>query len=80
MNNRNVDGLPTPRGGDDAEEVLCVDCRKPAPRTRTSHSLISSPHGWRLRRTTDGPSESIEWLCPRCWDAWKSKAQALRET
>jgi hypothetical protein len=80
MIKRNIDGIPTLADDDDQEgpssevrpPVVCVECSKLAPKTTTSHTLISARHGWRLRRAAEGASDSIEWLCPRCWDVYKS--------
>jgi hypothetical protein len=43
----------------------CAQCRKAAPQTPSSYSLIAQ--GWRLIHKTalDG-RESMEWRCPEC--------------
>ncbi|GAC1576064.1 MAG: hypothetical protein NVS3B20_25160 [Polyangiales bacterium] len=50
---------------------VCTDCGAQAPATRTSYSLISSEHGWRLARKTDRPE--FVWRCPACWARHKAK-------
>jgi hypothetical protein len=71
---------------DDAPRVQrqCVDCKALAPLTSTSHSLISSKHGWRLQRSRDAQgSIRLEWLCARCAVARRARgveAEALPES
>jgi hypothetical protein len=46
----------------------CVSCGATAPETKTSYTLISQQHGWRL--TNRGRSDTdlcFEWRCPTCW-------------
>ena len=53
----------------------CVDCRILSPRTQTVHTLISSKHGWRIQRTRSAANGlAIEWRCPTCWQALKTRS------
>ena len=54
---------------------VCADCRKQAPETETSYTLIDAKHGWRnIRRKMPDGQYSIEWRCPECWLAHKKNA------
>jgi hypothetical protein len=65
---------------EDDDEVTsqfrCVDCGVLSPPTRTSHTLISAKHGWRLTRKKLGDGAvAYEWRCLSCFNAQKSKAK-----
>lgn len=64
-----------------ASRASCVDCGADAPPTNTRYTLISSEHGWRLRRGvhTDGVP-FIEWRCPECWKTFKDARNATSST
>jgi hypothetical protein len=52
---------------------VCVGCRRRAPNTQTTHTLIGSKHAWRvLRQPERKGAEALEWRCPRCWAAYKA--------
>lgn len=59
-------------------QFRCVDCGVLSPPTRTSHTLISAKHGWRLTRTKlpDGSCQ-YEWRCLECFSAQKAKPPSV---
>jgi hypothetical protein len=51
----------------------CADCGKISPETETQYTLIAK-FGWRVVRTNDATGQAgIEWRCPTCWAAFKSR-------
>ena len=64
-----------------SSRASCVDCAAGAPPTNTRYTLISSQHGWRLRRGVgvDGVP-FIEWRCPECWAVFKEARNATSST
>ena len=52
---------------DDASPRVCTGCGTIAPETDTSYTLISSEHGWRLRRYLHHGGPIAEWWCASCW-------------
>ena len=64
-----------------ASRASCVDCGAGAPPTNTRYTLISSEHGWRLRRGVNPDGVPfIEWRCPECWRAFKEARNATSST
>jgi len=52
----------------------CVGCADLSPPTHSSHTLISSQHGWRLSRRLSTRGEYLyEWRCPKCWRRHKER-------
>lgn len=82
MSKTNTDDRRAPRSAlvdDDDDEPqpdrVCVGCKTVAPAERTSQSLISGRHGWRLQRIPgERGMRSIEWVCPSCWAARRARA------
>ena len=72
--------LPVLHDGDEEETELveapvlhCMGCRRRAPANASPFTLISSKHGWRVRRTPEVSGRAgLEWRCPKCWAAYKS--------
>ena len=52
----------------------CTDCAAISPETQTQYTLIAK-HGWRVVRAHGG-EQGIEWRCPTCWVAYKSRQPA----
>jgi len=58
-----------------ASQFHCVECGVSSPPTRTSHTLISAKHGWRLSRMKQADGSYLhEWRCLACFKAQKDKA------
>lgn len=53
---------------------VCVDCKTPAPKREVDTPLLSTRFGWRLTRLKTASGLTwIEWRCPVCWHAYKSR-------
>lgn len=54
----------------------CLDCKIESPATESDTTLVSSL-GWRITRTpTRAGVIVVEWRCPTCWAAHKTKTIA----
>lgn len=63
------DDLPTTQ--------TCVVCHTQSPPSRSSYTLISTQHGWRLVRGAGG---APEWRCPKCWEQYKQARRVEAST
>jgi hypothetical protein len=57
----------------------CTDCAATSPETQTQYTLIAR-HGWRVIRARGVGQEGIEWRCPTCWAAYKSRQPPAAKT
>jgi hypothetical protein len=55
------------------ELQACIDCKVPAPITKTDYTLISKTHKWRLERRREHGMLVLEWRCPTCWQRHKAE-------
>lgn len=59
-------------------QVRCVGCGEWSPPTRTSQTLISTAHGWRLtRKRLMSGDFAFEWRCKECWLRHKQRFGGL---
>jgi hypothetical protein len=52
----------------------CNVCGRKSPPTSTAYTLVSTKHGWRCTRRTEGGSLVAEWWCPTCWQEEKARS------
>jgi hypothetical protein len=53
----------------------CTDCAATSPETNTQYTLIAK-YGWRVVRSHGAGETGVEWRCPACWVAYKSRQPA----